>query len=162
MTDHTPSCSPEIPGIRPYEDADKDTLVMLWYESWHSNDPLFIHPDPMGEWMARWDEEIVPNHAIAVASDGGKLAGFCAISVGRKYLSQLFVDPGSQGQGAGSALLDWAKSMCPQGFSLHNLMRNTRSRRFYENNGLRPGATDLDPGSKLETIEYIWEPSRDR
>jgi hypothetical protein len=56
MTDHTPGCAPETSSIRPYEDADRDTLVKLWYESWHSNDPLFIHPDPMGKWIARWSD----------------------------------------------------------------------------------------------------------
>ena len=144
--------------LRPYENTDSGELVELWYSSWHSNGPSFLHPDPVEKWTARWAEEIVPNHDIAVALDGNKISGFCAIDIAGKYLSQLFVQPGSQGRGAGSALLDWAKSSCPQGFTLHNLMRNTGSRRFYENHGLKPGAAGLDPLSQLETIEHVWEP----
>ena len=144
--------------LRPYQDADRDELVMLWHSSWHSNDPASLHPDPVERWAARWEEEIVRNHDIEVAVDGTCLLGFCAINVAGKYLSQLFVHPENQGRGAGSALLDWAKTVCPQGFTLHNLMRNTRSRGFYESHGLIPGDTGLDPLSGLETIEYVWEP----
>lgn len=151
----------KMPTLRPYEDSDGPVLVNLWYSSWHSNNPLFLHPEPVERWTVRWEEEIVPNHDIAVALDGTQVWGFCAIDIGGRYLSQLFVHPGRQGGGAGSALLDWAKTVCPQGFNLHNLVRNTRSRRFYENHGLKPGNIGLDPLSKLETIEYIWEPAID-
>ena len=148
-------------ALQPYENGDSVALVDLWYVSWHSNDPSFLHPDPVEQWAARWEEEIVPNHDIAVAFDGTQVSGFCAIDIAGRYLSQLFVQPGSQGRGTGSALLEWAKSVCPQGFTLHNLMRNTRSRQFYKKHGLKPGGAGLDPLSQLETIEYIWEPAFD-
>ena len=147
--------------LRPYENVDSPAIVNLWYSSWHSNDPLFLHPDPVEKWAARWEEEIVPHHDIAVALDGTQVSGFCAIDIAGKYLSQLFVHPGSRGRGAGSALLNWAKAACPQGFTLDNLVRNTQSRRFYEVHGLKPGSTGLDPRSRLETIEYVWGPAFD-
>ena len=144
--------------LRPYEEADAAALVEIWHASWHSNDPSFRHPDPLEGWAARWTKVVVPNHKIAVAVDESRLLGFCAINLARRYLSQLFVDPASQGRGAGSALLDWAKSACPLGFTLHNLARNTVSRRFYELHGLKQGEAGQDPLTHLETIEYIWEP----
>ena len=89
------------------------------------------------------------SNEIAVVEEDGQLVGFCVIDPRQRYLSQLFVHPSSQGKGAGSVLLDWAKSVCPEGFTLHNLMRNTGSRRFYERHGevhfilvlLRPSTT---------------------
>ena len=146
-------------SIRPYQSEDENRLIHLWYESWHSNDPQVRHPDPVDQWARRWYEEIVPSHEIAVAEEGGKLLGFCAIDVPQRYLSQLFVHPDNQGKGAGSTLLDWAKSVCPEGFTLHNLTRNSHSRRFYEHQGLKPGRVGLDPLSEMENIEYTWAKS---
>ena len=51
------------------------------------------------------------------------------------WASQLYVDPVSQGRGAGRALLDAAKQAIPGGLRLHVFTRNVRARRFYQSAG---------------------------
>ena len=52
-------------------------------------------------------------------------------------LEKLYVDPEAQNRGVGTALLDEAKALRPEGFVLWVFQKNVRARRFYERHGFR-------------------------
>jgi len=87
-----------------------------------------------------WAEALAdPEVEVYVAEMEGDAVG--AVSVGRGYLSTLYVLPGLQGQGVGSALHDLAlERLRAQGVRearLWTLSENDSGRRFYERRGWR-------------------------
>ena len=87
-----------------------------------------------------WAEALAdPEVEVYVAEVEGDTVG--AVSVGRGYLSTLYVVPGLQGQGVGSALHDLAlERLRAQGVRearLWTLSENDSGRRFYERRGWR-------------------------
>lgn len=78
---------------------------------------------------------------IWVAEEDGRLLGFLAIrhSVNDDWetLEKLYVEPGDQNRGVGTALLDQAKALRPEGLHLWVFQKNAGGRRFYERHGFR-------------------------
>ena len=146
--------------LREYEPRDREILVTLWWESWHSIRAGLRHPQPIDAWRRRFTDEIVAGQRIVVAEEAGRVVGFAAVDLADSELAQLFVDPRHKRRGVGGRLLDWARSAMPDGFNLHTLVENTASRAFYERHGLRAGAVRVNPVNGLETIEYRWAPTR--
>ena len=66
------------------------------------------------------------------AIENGRLAGFIAFREG--WIDHLYVLPGAQGRGIGTALLAVATAACPE-LSLWTFQRNPGARRFYEAHG---------------------------
>jgi GNAT superfamily N-acetyltransferase len=107
----------------------------------------------------RFIGEIVPrDHEIWVAEENGRVVGLAAI--GDDTLGHLYVHPGSQGQGIGTALLDKTKELRPEGFTLWTFPQNDRACSFYERRGLR--AIQFTDGrgneEKLPDVQYEWKP----
>jgi GNAT superfamily N-acetyltransferase len=75
-------------------------------------------------------------------------------------LMHLFLDVGWTGHGIGATLLDHAKSLRPEGFTLWTFQQNEGARRFYERHGLR--AIEFGDGSgndeRLPDVKYEWQP----
>jgi putative acetyltransferase len=65
----------------------------------------------------------------------GAVAGFVVLRA--DVLDSLYVAPGLQGRGVGSALFTRAKEARPDGFRLWVFQENRRARRFYEARGCR-------------------------
>jgi putative acetyltransferase len=65
----------------------------------------------------------------------GAVAGFVVLR--DDLLDALYVAPGLQGRGVGSALLERAEKMRPNGFRLWVFQENCHARRFYEARGCR-------------------------
>ncbi len=86
---------------------------------------------------------------ILVFDDGGIVKGL--IHVEGEVLCELYVDWFFQGQGVGSALIEYAKAHYPVSF-LWAIEKNTDAIRFYEAHGYR-----LTDTRKLEegTTEYL-------
>jgi GNAT superfamily N-acetyltransferase len=85
--------------------------------------------------------------------------GFLAL-VG-SYLDRLYVHPGAQRGGVGSALLRHAMALSPAGLELHTHQRNHRGRAFYAKHGLRAVRFCVSPPPESEPdIEYHWPGSR--
>ena len=148
--------------LRPYRVADEETVVTLWWKSWHSIRPGLRHPHPFSDWRARWATEIATVQAIVVAEEEGVVVGFAAADVSARVLSQIFVDPSLKRRGLGRRLLAWAQQSMPHGFSLHTLVGNVGSRAFYERHGLVAGGVAINPVNGMETVEYRWEPTSPR
>ena len=79
-------------------------------------------------------------------------------------LAQLYILPGEQGRGIGSALLAKAMARRPAGMRLYAFQRNTRARGFYERRGFV--AVEFGDGSGNEEGEpdvlYQWTPASAR
>jgi GNAT superfamily N-acetyltransferase len=98
----------------------------------HPAMPRGIHPDPEARaWVAGWD---LAKFDVWVAELGGELAGYARSD--HDWLDDLYVDPGVQGNGVGSALLDLVKAQRPAGFCLWVFESNEPARAFYRHHGL--------------------------
>ena len=149
-------------GLRPYRDDDRDVVVKLWWDSWHSIRPGLRHPRGFDDLRARWSSEIVPRQRIVVAEDDGEVVGFAAADLEARELTQIFIAPARKRQGIGRRLFAWAQALMADGFVLHTLVDNAASRAFYERHGLVAGDTHLNPANGMAVIEYRWMPGGDR
>jgi GNAT superfamily N-acetyltransferase len=70
-----------------------------------------------------------------VAEREGPIVGFAGLSAGE--LTHLYVEPGAQGAGIGTGLLEHAKSLSDGRLELWVFQRNEGARRFYERHGFR-------------------------
>jgi GNAT superfamily N-acetyltransferase len=89
------------------------------------------------------------------AFGAGIMTGFIAFREG--WIDQLYVLPGAQGQGIGTALVKVAQDACDQ-LQLWTFQRNANARRFYEARGF--ALVRETDGSRNEEKEpdalYLW------
>ena len=79
--------------VRSYRTEDREAVVAIWWDSWHSIRPGLRHPHTFADWRTRWAGEIAPAQAIVVAEDEGAVVGFAAADVAGRVLTQIFVAP---------------------------------------------------------------------
>jgi ribosomal protein S18 acetylase RimI-like enzyme len=144
--------------LRPYRDRDRDVVVRLWWDSWHSILPGLRHPRGFDDLHARWSTEIARRQRVVVAEEEGAIVGFAAADPEARELTQIFVAPEHKRRGIGQRLFAWAQALMPDGFVLHTLVDNAGSRAFYERHGLVPGDTRINPANGMPVIEYRWTP----
>ena len=84
-----------------------------------------------------WNRDVVfATQQVLVAEDeAGAILGYLARE--GDWLMHLYVSPGSQGQGIGTALLEAAKARSPGGLRLWVFQPNAGAIRFYERHGFR-------------------------
>jgi GNAT superfamily N-acetyltransferase len=130
--------------VRPARPDEADTLLAIQREAavdaFAHVYPPERYPFPDEAIRAVWAEALAaPEIEVYVAEVDGEPVG--AVSVGRGYLSTLYVRPSSQGTGVGSALHDLAlERLRALGFRearLWTLRENHSGRRFYERRGWR-------------------------
>lgn len=96
---------------------------------------------------------------IWVYESGGSVRGFVAVK-DCSTVDRLYVDPGCQRRGVGSALLDHAKSISPSGLELHTHQQNMRALAFYERAGFVPVRWSTSPPPEcVPDVELHWRPS---
>jgi len=95
---------------------------------------------------------------VWVAIEGGRIVGMATLADG--VLGHLYVHPDAQGQGAGSALLDRAKQLYPDGFTFWVFQQNDSARGFYEHRGCRLVLLTDGSGNEERTPDalYEWRP----
>ena len=117
--------------------------------------PVLHTDEETRAWVAK---VVLPNQEVWVAEADGRVVGVAALN--GDMLDQLYILPGAQGRGIGSALLAKAKSLRPNGFSLYAFQRNAPARGFYERRGFV--AVAFGDGSGNEEGEpdvlYRWTP----
>ncbi|WP_257165716.1 GNAT family N-acetyltransferase [Bradyrhizobium sp. SRS-191] len=89
-----------------------------------------LHTPDEDRWFYR--ERVFRDCELWGAFSGDDLAGLIALRAG--WIDQLYVGPGAQGRGVGSALLDVAK-LGSDRLQLWTFQRNIAARRFYERRG---------------------------
>ncbi|MGA7809027.1 GNAT family N-acetyltransferase [Bradyrhizobium sp.] len=149
--------------LRPYQPADEDAAISLWQQTWQQAYPAIDFAARVTWWRARWRNELVPNAAIIVAEQAGKLAGFVTIDE-QGYLDQLVVAPDHWGSKLGGLkladlLVDQAKRRSPDGVTLLVNADNARAIRFYERNGFVHAGGDVNPISGRPVLRMEWKPS---
>lgn len=98
---------------------------------------------------------IVKNCDIWVFEADGAIGGYLAMKA--SYIDRLYVDPDYQRTGIGSALIEYAKGLCPGGLELHTHEQNHRARKFYEARGFVPIRFGISPPPEsLPDVEYHW------
>lgn len=144
--------------IRPYEPKDLEKIVQLWYRTWHQTFPNIQHPQPYSAWKSRFCDDLAVTGKVWVAEVEHHIVGFVVVIKEEQYLSQIFVNPEYQNCGVGSALLNKAKEICPQGLMLQTLQQNIRTCLFYEKHGFKAGKLSVNKINGQPNIEYHWKP----
>ncbi|NMG20899.1 GNAT family N-acetyltransferase [Brasilonema bromeliae] len=144
--------------IRLYEPKDLEDIVQLWYRTWHQTFPNIQHPQPYSAWKSRFLDEFAVQGEVWVAEVEHHIVGFVVVIKEEQYLSQIFVNTEYQNCGVGSALLNKAKEICPQGLMLQTLQQNIRACVFYEKHGFKAGKISVNKINGQPNIEYHWKP----
>ncbi|MFB9222731.1 GNAT family N-acetyltransferase [Paracoccus cavernae] len=153
---------PAIQGSKPLfelrgaREEERDQIAKIWHTSASLPD---VGPPQMPSYevlRARVDEELASGWSVTVAVAGGEIAGFVALRPAENYLAELFVSPSHLGCGLGKRLLDHAKSVMQDGFTLFTTTKNARARRFYEREGLTLERESLHPRAGHPITYYCW------
>jgi putative acetyltransferase len=145
-------------NIRLYEPKDLKATVELWYRTWHKTFPDIQHPQPYVEWKIRFRDDLAVRGEVWVAELENQIVGLIVVMKEELELNQIFVDPLYQNRGIGSALLNKAKEICPQGLKLHTLQQNRTACLFYEKQGFQAGKLSTNQINGQPNIEYYWIP----
>jgi GNAT superfamily N-acetyltransferase len=102
--------------LRPARHDEKDALAELFVRAQATM--AYLPPVP-AEHLPRIAEIISGHEEVWVAEEHGRLLGFLAIDPsqrdGWEVLEKLYVEPNDQNRGVGTALLDKAKALRPEG-----------------------------------------------
>lgn len=145
--------------IRLMEPSQLDEVVGVWVRSrWEALPWLEERMDYSPEQnLAQFRDVIARECDVWVALRQEAVVGLIAIS-GSK-VEQLFVEPRVQGEGIGSALLEQAKTLSPDGLTLFTHQRNERARAFYAARGFRAVRFGISPPPESEPdVEFAWDP----
>ena len=129
----------------------------VWWESLEASEPA-LRPEqkPAREDAAAFFRTVVAEQCdLWVAERGGEILGVLAMN--EDEVDRLYIATRAQRQGIGSALLDHAKALSPEGLRLVALQRNTPARRFYEQHGFVAYAFGRSPAPENEPdVWYGW------
>jgi putative acetyltransferase len=143
--------------LRPYAAADEDAAITLWRDTWQQAYPSIDFSARVNWWRERWRKELMPNANIVVAEQAGALIGFVTIDL-KGYLDQLVVAPEHWGSSLGTALVDEAKRLSPDGITLLVNTDNARAIKFYRRNGFVDAGGDVNPTSGKPVLRMAWKP----
>jgi len=105
-------------------------------------------------WIA---EALIPAVGVHVAEENDTLMGFTALQ--NDWVAQLYIHPDHWRRGIGSALIDFAKSLHPEGLRLWCFQYNKPAMAFYEGHGFQ--AIEFTDGHGNEEHEpdilYAWK-----
>ena len=145
--------------LAPVARSDRDRLLDLWVESWSSTFPQLDFAARRPWFDARLDAfEAQGIQVLGSYAEDGLLQGFVTLDDKNGEIDQLCVALAAQGSGIAAALIEAAKSACPQGLCLTVNLDNQRALRFYEREGFSRGQESINPASGLRTITMHWRP----
>ena len=142
--------------LRPYRAEDEDAAVALWLETWRQTYPSIDFAARVPWWRERWHNELVPNAAIIVAEESGRMVGFVTIDA-QAYLDQLVVAPDRWGTKLADTLVNEVKRLSPDSITLLVNQDNARAIRFYERNGFVNAGTGVNPTSGRPVLRMEWK-----
>ena len=134
-------------GIRPAKAADLPAIRALLVETWHDTYDAILGRDEVTAITDDWHslDNLArgigrPRHVFLVAEVDGRIAGTASATEpapGRVTLDRLYVLPGMQRQGIGSALVAAVRHAFPDARSIRLEVerRNEAGRAFYERAG---------------------------
>ncbi len=134
------------------EDAARAAEVWLASRRQAPGVPAPIHD---AEQVRVWVGELVRAEEVWLAMNGRDEAEAMMLLAG-EWIEQLYVLPGCQGRGLGSALVELAQAR-RRSLALWTFEANTRARAFYEARGFRrsgPASSDNEEGAPA--LCYRW------
>jgi ribosomal protein S18 acetylase RimI-like enzyme len=142
--------------IRAYVDDDFETVVALW-RAVMADTYTFLELHTEAEDRTYFRDAIAVDNELWVAEGVDGIAGYLAIR--GDYIDRLYVAVERQGRGVGTALLDHARRLSPEGLRLFTHVRNTGARGFYERRGFVAFRYGVSPPPESEPdVEYRWSP----
>lgn len=144
--------------IRPGGRADLIPLTHLWHECKRAAYPYLPLEQArvLDEDRAFFAERILPLELWVAEDESGPVA-FLALE--DDCIDRLYVRLDRWRSGAGSALLEHAKAVRPEGFTLYTHQQNTAARAFYEAHGLEPVSYGISPPPEsAPDVLYRWRP----
>jgi len=110
--------------------------------------------------LRHFRDVVMRENEVWLAVDGNEIVGLLAL--GEHKVDQLHVEPRCQGRGAGTALLDRAKELAPEGLTLFTHQRNERARAYYERRGFRAVQFGVSPPPESEpNVKYAWHSTKE-
>ena len=141
--------------LRPLALDDMDEAAHVFRTSFDQSFPTLKRLHTPEEDRAFFRERLFATCAMSGAFADGAMTGFIAFR--EDWIDQLYVLPGSQRQGIGTALLDVAQGAFGR-LQLWTFQRNANARRFYEGRGF--ALIRKTDGSRNEEKEpdalYCW------
>ncbi|MGR3711561.1 MAG: GNAT family N-acetyltransferase [Shimia sp.] len=142
--------------IRPYRTADSDAVIAIWRAA--SNQAHSFLSEAFVEKAGAEIRDIyLPMAETYVAEVNGTPRGFIAL-IGNE-VGGFFMDPESQGQGMGRALMDVAVSK-PNRLELDVFVENPIGRRFYMAYGFVQGDERADEASGFPVLRMTLDPAK--
>jgi GNAT superfamily N-acetyltransferase len=146
--------------VRLAAEADAEAIADVWLSS--RQDALGQIPAPVhsDDEVRRWIRfRLIAKLECWVAeAPDRELVGLLALEDG--WVDQLYVRNRLQARGVGSALLEQAKRLRPDGLQLWTFASNLAARHFYEQRGFT--ATEQTDGADNEErapdVHYVWAP----
>ena len=124
-------------SIRPCHETDYPSIVALWERSVRATH-AFLSEDDISEIKSKLASEYFPAVDIHISDVNGIPAGL--IGVAGDKIELLFIDSVCQGQGYGTALLDFAIGKGAKLVDVNE--QNPAALRFYESKGFRTVSRD--------------------
>ena len=152
-TQHPPS--PFI--VRPARLEEYDEVGRVWMESWASTGLAEASNFLLANLRARVRHEIEQGWSLFVAEDRGTLAAMLALQLSEKYLDQLFVAPGYQGNNLGRTLLAFTRTQLPDEIWLRCVRENEKAWRWYEREGFVFEKEAVAPATGFVMKYYRWK-----
>lgn len=117
-----------------------------------------VHP---AEAVARhYREHVFATCRMLVVEREGAIAGYLALD-GEGYVAALYVAEAARGRGVGTALVEGAQALRPEGLTLWTFVANAGARRFYARHGfVEAGRTTGENEEGLPDIRFEWRARR--
>ncbi len=143
-------------AIRAATPDDAASVADVWWRSRQAAIPAIPAPVHDEADVVRWVADVlIPAGGTWVALEDGRVVAMLSLSPG--WIDQLYVEPPSQGRGAGARLVHLAKERSPGGLELWTFESNAGARRFYECHGFT--AVEWNEGDNEEgapSVRYRW------
>jgi putative acetyltransferase len=143
--------------LRELTEADIRAVIDMWVTAWTVAMPSIdfeMRRDYFAGRLVQHGTEGA-HRLVAIAADGSP-RGLLVVNPVTQYLDQITVAESEKGTGLAERLLAEARSLSPDGLSLHVNQDNPRAVRFYEKNGWRRGESSINPRSGLPIWLYHW------
>jgi GNAT superfamily N-acetyltransferase len=167
-----PSASLKLPGLnfwlwslamrschlsrtRPFEPRDLDHVASAANRAVWKSYAFFGYDHPVSVTRARLIEALQEGSEFWVSEVSGIPVGILGLYP--NFIDKLFIAPEWQSAGAGSALIDCAKSLYPTHLELHCAQENHVACRFYERHGFRAKAYRMAHSPLIPEIVFRWE-----
>lgn len=146
-------------SIREAKPDDMDALAKVWHDSASNMDGAALEMPSVKQLRERVDHELASGWKLHIAECKDSIVGLLATKPEEEVLDQIFVLTSEQGNGIGLRLIEVAKRIMSNGFTLRMAANNLRATDFYESSGLRLVGEGTHPVSSAPVKYYGWSAS---